>query len=133
MSTEQFFQITRFLIAGTTATLVNLIALYVFTEFVGLWYIVSIACAFFIAFGVSFTLQKFWTFIDENKENIPKQAALFFAVQIANLIVNIYAVYVLVEIFHLWYMAAQFFTLLVIAVSNFFIFKLYIFKPKRHV
>jgi len=132
MSREQFLQITRFLIAGTTATGINLVSLYLLTEFVGLWYLVSLVGAFLIAFTVSFTLQKFWTFADKSKENIHKQAVLFFIVQMISLLVDIIAVYVLVEVFGLWYMAAQFFVLLVIAVSNFFVFKLYLFKPQNY-
>ena len=130
MTRAKFFEIVRFLIAGTTATLVNMIVLYALTEFAGVWYLLSLTVAFFIAFLISFTLQKFWTFAEKNKERMGNQAIWFFIVQIGGLLFNMLALYIAVDVFDLWYMGAQFFILLFIAASNFLIFKFVIFNKQ---
>ncbi|OGG55059.1 hypothetical protein A3D62_00255 [Candidatus Kaiserbacteria bacterium RIFCSPHIGHO2_02_FULL_49_11] len=131
MTRAKFFEIVRFLIAGTTATLVNMIVLYALTEFAGVWYLLSLTVAFLIAFLISFTLQKFWTFAEKNKERIGNQAIWFFIVQMGGLLFNMLALYIAVDVFDLWYMGAQFFILLFIAASNFLIFRFVIFN--KHV
>ena len=57
-------KIGRYLIAGGTAAFTNIALLFVFTDFLGIWYIASAIMAFILAFIVSFTLQKYWTFQD---------------------------------------------------------------------
>ena len=130
MTRAKFFEIVRFLIAGTTATLVNMIVLYALTEFAGVWYLLSLTVAFLIAFLISFTLQKFWTFAEKNKERMGNQAVWFFIVQMGGLLFNMLALYIAVDVFGLWYMGAQFFILLFIAASNFLIFKFVIFNKQ---
>ena len=130
MNKAKFFEIVRFLIAGTTATLVNMIVLYALTEFAGVWYLLSLTVAFLIAFLISFTLQKFWTFAEKNKERMGNQAVWFFIVQMGGLLFNMLALYIAVDVFGLWYMGAQFFILLFIAASNFLIFKFVIFNKQ---
>ncbi len=121
-------QIIRFLISGGTATLVGLVALYVFTEFAGIWYLFSVVLAFIFAFIVSFTLQKLWTFNDRRTDKIHQQVAFYLAVTLANLALNVLIVYLLVEKAGLWYMLAQFITDAIIAAESFIIYKFAIFR-----
>ena len=47
-------QYVKFIIAGGTAAFTDLVLLYIFTDILGWWYLVSAAIAFVIAFFVSF-------------------------------------------------------------------------------
>lgn len=121
-------QIGKYIISGGTATVVNLSLLYTLTEFFHIWYLISAAVAFVGAFGVSFTLQKFWTFRDHDTEDIHKQLSLYLVVVLVNLGINTLLVYLLVEHAGLWYIYAQIISAMIIAVESFFVYKFFIFK-----
>jgi putative flippase GtrA len=118
----------KYVISGGTAAGVDLALLFIFTELLNVWYIISATIAFFIAFFVSFTLQKFWTFRDNSTEGVYKQMSLYFAVGIANLFLNAGLMFVLVDIIHLWYMLAQVVAGVFVASWSFLIYKIFIFK-----
>lgn len=120
-------RIIRYIVSGTTAAAVDLGCLYVLTDIAGVWYLYSIAIAFVIAVVVSFLLQKFWTFTDRDIDGIGKQATTFFVLQVINSIVNEVVVAFLVEHVHVWYLAAQFFMLVIISVWSFFLYRFIVF------
>ncbi len=99
--------IIKYIISGCTAALTDLVLLYILTEFFHLWYLLSASFAFLIAFFVSFYLQKFWTFRDENRDRIYKQMSLYFIVAVLNLGINAIGMYIIVEKFNIMYILAQ--------------------------
>lgn len=121
-------KIIKYLIAGGTGAFVNLALLYVLTEIFGLWYLISTSLAFLTSFFVSFLLQKFWTFGDNDREKMYRQMAAYLAVALANLSLNGLLMYFLVGSFRLWYILAQVFVAGAIAVESYFIYKIFIFK-----
>jgi len=124
-------QVLKYLVSGATVAIVELTLLYVFTQFFGVWYIFSAVLAFLFAFCVSFSLQKFWTFQDKAKEVIHKQASVYLFISVANLGINIVALYLLVQVAGLWYLFAQVLISGAIAVWNFLLYKFVIFRlPK---
>jgi len=126
--------VAKFLIAGATATAVNISVLYVLTEKFGIWYLFSAVIAFTLAFFVSFGLQKFWTFIDHRTDVLPTQAGLYALIQVWDLSLNTLGLYILVSHFGVWYVGAQVAMSLVIAVQNFLLYRKFIFtkKPVEH-
>ena len=123
----------RYLISGSTAALVNFSFLYFFTDILGVWYLFSSAMSFVIAFFVSFYLQKFWTFRDGSKDVLGRQMVLYLLIALFNLCLNALLMYVLVDLFGVWYMLAQFFVTGTIALWSFLIYKLFIFNQKSPV
>ncbi len=124
----KYKQIIKYLIAGGTAAGVDLILLYVFTDVLGIWYLFSACLAFSIAFFVSFFLQKFWTFRDEDKEVMYKQMRVYLAVAVTNLALNTGLMYIFVDGFKIWYMGAQFIISGLIACESYLIYKFFIFN-----
>ncbi|OIP78808.1 MAG: hypothetical protein AUK20_03045 [Parcubacteria group bacterium CG2_30_45_37] len=124
----KYKRIVKYLIAGSAGAFTNLVFLYIFTEFIGLWYLISTSLAFVIAFCVSFFLQKFWTFRDGNSEIIYKQMAAYFSVALANLGLNGLLMYFLVDGFGIWYMLAQLITSGSIAIESYWVYKKFIFN-----
>lgn len=122
--------VIKFLVSGGAATAVNVAVLYLLTEWFGIWYLFSAVIAFTVAFFVSFSLQKFWTFIDHRTDVLPAQAGLYALIQIWDLCVNTLGLYILVEHFHIWYIGAQISMSLVIAVQNFLLYRKFIFTQK---
>ncbi len=124
-------QIVRFVISGGASALTQLILLYVFTQFFGIWYLFSLILAFAISLGVSFTLQKFWTFEDTETSGMHLQIPSYLAVTLTNLAVNAALLYIAVEFLKLWYLFAQVLIEGIIAISSFFIYKFVIFRRRE--
>ncbi|MBI2108854.1 MAG: glycosyltransferase [Parcubacteria group bacterium] len=121
-------KIARYLIAGGIAAFVSLSFLYVLTDIVGLWYLLSSTIAFVFAFFASFLLQKLWTFKNTHTHDISRQVALYLITALTGLAANALFMYVLVSVAGLWYMLAQVFSSGAIAVVTFFIYGNIIFN-----
>lgn len=123
-------QIIKFLIAGGASTSIDI---FVFTALIyraGLWYIISSISSFIIAFGVSFGLQKFWTFRDKNTEKFMKQTYLYFMVAIINLGLSTLLIYIFVDYIHIHKFISKVIANIIIATESFFIYKHFIFAKK---
>jgi glycosyltransferase involved in cell wall biosynthesis/putative flippase GtrA len=128
----RYRQIIRYIISGGTATMADLILLYLFTDVFGIWYLFSAILAFCLSFFVSFFLQKYWTFRDREQEKIYRQMGLYLAVAVTNLGLNTLLMFLLVDILGIWYLLAQVLVISVIAVESFLIYKFLIFnRPTR--
>lgn len=127
---SSFFRIVRFVVSGGIATSVNLASLFVLTQYIGVWYLYSSIIAFGIAFGVSFVLQKIWTFQDRSSKHIQLQAVLFLIIILAGLMLNTAMLYVLVEFLKVHYIAGQLVSGVFIAVCNFFGYKHIVFTKR---
>lgn len=121
----------KYLISGSTAAMVDLGALYVLTDFFKMHYLLSASLAFMAAFFVSFYLQKFWTFRDNDRERIYGQIFLYFIVGATNLAVNAGGMYLLVDKLGVMYMLAQVIIGAIIALSSFLIYRYIIFRKHK--
>jgi putative flippase GtrA len=121
-------KILKYLISGGIAAITNLSILYVFTEYVHVWYLISSGFAFIGSFFVSFGLQKFWTFADASVHMIVKQLMVYFFVALINLGLNTLMMYGFVEYGDIHYILAQIITSAFIAMGSYFVYKHLIFK-----
>jgi putative flippase GtrA len=130
-------RILKFLISGGTAAVVDLGVLYLLSDVYINWYtglieksnavLIAAVVAFVFAFGVSFSLQKFWTFDDPSTDVIHSQLAMYLVLALCGLAVNTFFMYVLLNYTGLHYLAAQILASALIAVGNFFAYKHFIF------
>ncbi len=123
-------KLVRYLFSGGVAAVTDLVLLYVFTDIAHIWYVVSSVLAFIVAFGVSFVLQKFFTFQDHGTEGVRGQAAVYLAVTGANLLVNTALVYLLVRYMGMNYVIAQIVASIAIAIESYVLYGMFIFKKK---
>ena len=130
-SVRKYQRLLRYLISGGTAAAVDLVVLYILTDIFKVHYLLSAIFAFLVAFLVSFVLQKFWTFQDRSTERMHAQAAVYFVVAAVNLVLNTLFLYVFVDIFHMWYIAAQVVASGLIACESFFVSRYLIFRQSK--
>ncbi|MES2216169.1 MAG: GtrA family protein [Patescibacteria group bacterium] len=123
-------RVFRYLIAGGTAAATDLILLFVFTSVLHIWYLLSAIMAFLIAFGVSFTLQKFWTFDDQSTDRWKAQATIYMVIAAINLGLNTLLMYVAVDVGHFHYFISQFVISGLLAFEQYFIYQIFVFKKK---
>lgn len=121
----------KYIISGGIAATTDLVLLYIFTDILGIWYLLSAVFAFVVAFFVSFFLQKFWTFRDNSRERMFGQMKLYLIVCVINLCINTIGMYVLVDKFTIMYIFAQIIMGGLIAISSFVIYRFFIFKKQR--
>ncbi len=116
------FKFFRYLISGGTAAAVYLALVYVLTDLAGVWYLASTTIGFVVAFLVSFSLQKLWTFKDSRIHVAVRQLALFLSAALAGLFFNALCMYVLVEYAGIWYLLAQVISSGALATISFFVY-----------
>ncbi len=126
--TRNFTTLIRFGVTGIVATSVTLFALYVLADVLGLWYVYATTIAFLLGFGVSFILQKFWTFEDSRMHVAGVQAIMYFIIILFNVCLNAMLMYALVEWVHLSHLVAQLISAAIIACESFFAYRLLVFR-----
>jgi glycosyltransferase involved in cell wall biosynthesis len=121
----------KYLLAGGVAGIIHLCLLYVFTDILHIYYLISTSAALFIVFWISFFLQKYWTFVEKSSHRIKTQATHYFVMHTFNFVANGALMYLFVSILGVWYMLSQIVISLSIACVTFFINKKFIFSKNK--
>ena len=119
--------VIRYLIAGGTAGVTDLVVLYLMNSVLGMHYLFSQAVAFIVAFVVSFTGHKFWTFKSHN-ESTHRQVVLYFLSSTFGLFLNTLLMYIFVDLFHIGVIVAQIMVGFSVAAISFSISRKFVFK-----
>src|SRR5574343_181174 len=129
--------IIKFLISGGLAAIVDLLIIH-FMDKAGFNYLISINVAFAIAFIVSFSFQKHWTFNDSSNSKIHKQLTLYLTLSGINVFINSILVHFLLYLdmvtqdFILRQLVwAQIIASAIVCVETFFISRNFIFKKEK--
>ncbi len=125
---RKYKRIVRYILAGSIGAFINLALMYVLTDILGIWYLLSSSMAFVAAFFASFFLQKFWTFGDGDKKAMYKQMRAYLSVALINLAINGLLMYIFVDQFKIWHILAQIMANGIIACESYFIYKFFIFN-----
>lgn len=118
----------RYIVSGVLAAFFGFLSLYFLTDILNIWYILSSIISFTITFFVSFFLQKLWTFQNDNFDIIYQQLTKSLIYAFLNLIFNTIFMYLLVDIFNIYYMTAQFICYAFFAFTGFFVYNQFIFN-----
>lgn len=139
LDTLEKYVVLRFILAGGTSAFVDLVLLYLLNAVVGMHYLPSAVLAFIGAFGVSFTLHKFWTF-KSHGESARKQVTMYLGTSLFGLFLNTMLMYLFVDyIFASMFvgnmevrvMASQFVVGGIVACVSFFLSNYLVFKYKK--
>jgi dolichol-phosphate mannosyltransferase len=118
---SRLWQATRFCIAGAAGVVAYYAALYCLTEFLGVWYIASAVVGFVLNTGLSFVLQKYWTFRNKETRLVTRQIVLYVTMNVMFLIGNVCLLYIMVQYLHMWYIGAQIILTVVFSTLSYFI------------
>lgn len=102
--TLQFF---KFAFVGLIGTFVNIFILYILTEYLNVYYIISAFFAFVVAVTINFIFNKIWTFSEKIYESVVKEYINFFLVSLSALSINIFFLYIFTEYLGIYYIASQ--------------------------
>jgi putative flippase GtrA len=96
----------RFAFSGGIATLTDIILLYILTEYLNIWYLVSSVFSFLVGSLTHFTISRYWVFQNLEK-SYWRQYASFFLIHLGGLIINVLGLYLLVEFVGIYYIIAK--------------------------
>ncbi|MFA5331110.1 MAG: GtrA family protein [Methanoregula sp.] len=99
-------RLVRFLFVGSTSSLVDIGGMFVFTEFFGIWYMLSATLSYCCGIVVSYILNKSLTFHDSSR-NYAAQFTTFATISVSCLIINLGIIWMAVDLFSLNYMTGK--------------------------
>ena len=123
-----FWQFFRYTVAGTTATVLNLVLIYAFTNYLSIYYVVSGVAAYILSGVYNFILNKVWTFEEKLHHKIISKYSGYLTLNITALVFNSLLLYIFTDIFGIYYVLSQFLAILVIAIVNYIVNKFIIFR-----
>lgn len=104
-------RIFKFALVGGLGAVINSSFLYLFTEYFGLFYLISSVLSIEIAIVMQFVLNDFWTFRDRRSRSV---GVILIRLMKSNLwrtmgmAVNILVLYILTEFFGVYYIISNF-------------------------
>lgn len=87
--TDNFFlQFFRYLFVGGTSFLIHFFSFYVFTNILGIYYLISGVLAFLIAVIANYLMSTKWVFNQYNIENRVLEFNIFILISVIGLVIN---------------------------------------------
>ncbi len=123
---NEWKKIIKFGFVGLSGVLVNIGFLYLFTEYMGLYYIIASIVAIEISILSNFLLNDCWTFklkdeVDSYTQNRFQRFFSFQCVSIIGLIINIGILYFLTDFFGIYYLVSNLIGILIVFFWNYLI------------
>ena len=123
-----FIQFVKFAMVGAVSSLILLVLLYSFTEFVGIYYLHAAALSLFISAINGYTLNHKWTFKTKGVRKHHFAFSRYLVLNICTYSLNLIVLATLVESFGVWYILAEIVAIFVALGGNFFGSKYWAFK-----
>ena len=120
-------QFAKFATAGFIFAIVNVAVLYLFTEYLGIYYILSSIIAFTIGSTGNFLLNKKWTFKETLTEKFLSKYAKAMSVNVSAVIITVALLYILTEYAGFYYLASQAIAMTIAFLANFIGNKKFVF------
>ncbi len=127
LHSKLFVQIMRFGVVGGLAFLIDSSVLYVLTEYLHIYVLISSVISFVVSLIFNYIMSIFWVF-DVKKKQGPKEIFVFVVLSTIGLGINQVVMYLGVEIFHIYYMFCKVFSTFVVMVYNFITRKIFVEK-----
>lgn len=110
----------KFAVVGLIGAIVHLGMLYILTEFLSVYYILSSAIGFVFANMATFVLNKTWTFEEHIYHKIFNKYTKFLSISLIAFGINLSCLYLFTELFNLYYVISQVLAIFISLWINFF-------------
>lgn len=123
-------QLFRYTFVGGLAFLVDFGTLYFLTEFFHIHYLVSAGIAFIFGLTVNYFLSILWVFSSRTMENRLLEFFLFALIGLVGLGLTELFLWILTDIFLIYYLLSKIITTIIVYFWNFFVRKLMLFNKQ---
>ncbi len=123
-------QLFRYIFVGGFAFIVDYSLLYILTEFIGLYYLLSATISFIAGLLANYLLSIRWIFKDSKYENRTIEFTIFAVIGVIGLLFNALLMWLATDVIHFYYMVSKLFVAAIIMLWNFFCRKLILFNKK---
>ena len=104
---QLFVQLFRYLFAGGFAFIIDFCALFLLTEYLNLYYLLSAPLAFLLGLIINYLLSIKWVFDKRNINNKSVEFVIFALIGIVGLLLNQVFIWFFTEIIDLYYMLSE--------------------------
>ncbi len=125
-----YIQLFRYLFVGSVSAILDISILFILTEYVNLYYLVSATLSFVIGGIVNYVLSKIWIFT-KNKYQASKEILFFFIIGFIGLLFNGIVLWILTTTFNLWYILSKIIAIFIVFLWNFLARKYLLFTAKN--
>lgn len=119
---SQFF---KFGVVGIIAFIVDYLSLYLLTEFLNLYYLISSIISFLLSIIVNYILSIKWVFDIKKKQSF-KDVIIFTLLSAIGLLINLLVMYLSVEVFKIHYMIGKLIATFIVMIWNFVTRKMFL-------
>lgn len=121
-------QLFRYIFIGGGAFIVDIGALYILTNFFGIYYLVSAAIAFILGLIMNYALSITWVFKKHNLNSQSLEIGIFSLIGIVGLSFNEVFIWIFTVKFGFYYLISKIMAAIIILFWNFFARKFTLFK-----
>ncbi|MFB6145119.1 MAG: glycosyltransferase [Candidatus Nanohaloarchaea archaeon] len=124
LGVKEYDQLIKFGIVGGAGALVDMSLLYIFTEYVGLQYMLSAVISKETSTIANFSFNEAWTFMGRGKngrKNMVKRVLKFNLVSIAGVVLNLAILYALTEFAGIYYLLSNMIAILLVFAWNYMV------------
>lgn len=119
---RQFF---KFGVVGVIAFIVDCLSLYLLTEFLNVYYLISSIISFLLSIIVNYILSIKWVFDIKKKQSF-KDVIIFTLLSTIGLLINLLVMYLSVEVFKIHYMIGKLIATFIVMIWNFVTRKMFL-------
>lgn len=114
-----FKQIIKFGIVGTVAFVIDYLLLYVFVEYLGIYYLISSALSFTISVIFNYACSMKFVFVSRDDISKESEFVVFIILSIIGLIINQTMMWIMVDKLRIYYMFSKILVTLIVMIWNF--------------
>ena len=119
---SQFF---KFGVVGVIAFIVYYLSLYLLTEFLNVYYLISSIISFLLSIIVNYILSIKWVFDIKKKQSF-KDVIIFTLLSAIGLLINLLVMYLSVEVLKIHYMIGKLIATFIVMIWNFVTRKMFL-------
>ncbi len=121
-------QLFRYIFVGGAAFIVDFGSLYIFTDFLGIYYLISAAIAFILGLVANYALSITWVFNRRTLDSRAFEFGIFAVIGIIGLILNEVIIWFFTAELQFYYLLSKIISAIIILFWNFFARKLVLFR-----
>lgn len=123
-----FLQLIRYTFVGGFAFVIDFGTLFILTNYLNIYYLLSAAIAFLIGLTINYSLSIRWVFVKRNIRNRKAEFLLFMFIGIIGLALNELFIWIFTDVALMHYLISKIFTTIIVYLWNFFARKFMLFN-----